>query len=417
MSSFAIPNRLLRVCGIAPQGRPRAYALAYLRRNHQTDDMVENVDAGRPRTFPALTGLRFFAATAVLMFHFGAGFSDRAGAVRPISNLLHNGYLGVSLFFVLSGFILTYTYQGKTLSARFIADFTVARLARIYPVYLAALVLALPVLAVPLSVAKAVAVLVMLQSWTNPSSSSGYTWVMQAWTLSVEVFFYALFPFVLIGVRRLSGAACAVLAGVVSVAIVLMGLSSVTPGTPVVWPIPVGWTPILPALRFAEFLYGALTCAFMLKSAKLGPRFSGLAPTLLCAGMIVLILSSTHSASIKAVATVLFGLLMLQLAEGDNLVVAFLGSRPLLFLGGASYALYLLQGPVRAICSHYVRHPLDQLVSPLMTLGLAAAVFVVWEQPSRRWILFFYKQVSGRMHGVKAEEASLGATSATKPSA
>ena len=133
--------------------------------------------------------------------------------------------------------------------------------------------------------------------------------------------------------------------------------------------------------------------------------------------MIILILSSAQNASIKAVATVLFGLLMFQLAEGDNLLVALLGSRPLRFLGGASYALYLLQGPVRAICSHYIRHPLDQLASPIMTLGLAALIFVFWEQPSRRWILFFYKQVSGRMHGVTVKGASIGATPATKHTA
>src|SRR5258708_26869029 len=55
----------------------------------------------------ALTGLRFFAAIHVFMFHFGAGFAERSGAPRQIVTYLKNGYLGVSIFFVLSRFILT----------------------------------------------------------------------------------------------------------------------------------------------------------------------------------------------------------------------------------------------------------------------------------------------------------------------
>lgn len=100
----------------------------------------------RPAPIPSLTGIRFFAALAVLMFHSGATYFDRAGIPYPVAQLLHNGYLGVSLFFVLSGFILTYAHQDDRIDGRFLGVFYVARFARIYPVYLFALVLALPVL-------------------------------------------------------------------------------------------------------------------------------------------------------------------------------------------------------------------------------------------------------------------------------
>ncbi len=64
---------------------------------------AEQRPATRAPMLPALTGVRFFAAMAVLLFHYGAGFSERIHAPSPIRHLLHNGFLGVSLFFVLSG--------------------------------------------------------------------------------------------------------------------------------------------------------------------------------------------------------------------------------------------------------------------------------------------------------------------------
>ena len=62
------------------------------------------------RTINALTGIRFLAAMLVFLFHFGASFSERIGMPNMVSTFLHNGKIRVSIFFVLSGFILTYTY-------------------------------------------------------------------------------------------------------------------------------------------------------------------------------------------------------------------------------------------------------------------------------------------------------------------
>src|SRR5580765_4025535 len=97
-----------------------------------------NLEASRPR-LPALTSLRFFAAFHVFLFHIqamGAVF----GAVwfQKLSSI---GYVGVSFFFVLSGFILVYTYAGKPINA---GDFWRARFARVYPAYAVALLLTLP---------------------------------------------------------------------------------------------------------------------------------------------------------------------------------------------------------------------------------------------------------------------------------
>ena len=93
----------------------------------------------RPR-IDALTSMRFFAAMYVVLFHSVTGFAVRQHASKWLVLFLGHGYLAVSLFFILSGFVLTYNYAERWGKVTF-RDFMLARLARIYPVYLLALLL------------------------------------------------------------------------------------------------------------------------------------------------------------------------------------------------------------------------------------------------------------------------------------
>jgi peptidoglycan/LPS O-acetylase OafA/YrhL len=143
--------------------------------------------SSRPASLPSLTGLRFFAAAVVVWGHFAPGGIPYDAAGTDM----------VCLFFLLSGFILTYTARPAPGRAR---SFYVARLARIYPAYLLALGLALlrghtqadlcpasPRAAAPFA-------LVGMPSWL-PSA----TWCVNApaWGVSCGVFFYLLFPLLL----------------------------------------------------------------------------------------------------------------------------------------------------------------------------------------------------------------------------
>ncbi len=130
----------------------------------------------------ALTGLRFPAALMVVCFHFGAWLLQAIGS-PALSRLVGTGYSGVTLFFVLSGFILAYTYRGAdgamTASAR---TFWRARFARVYPVYalglVAAVTLGLPVtLAAGADPGLFVATILLsagfLQNWVSGMALSG----------------------------------------------------------------------------------------------------------------------------------------------------------------------------------------------------------------------------------------------------
>ena len=79
----------------------------------------------------------------VLAFHNHLdALMDLPGGIR---NIIRTGYVSVSLFFVLSGFILAYTYHaGREDASLDRRSFWVARVARIYPVYLVGLLLAAP---------------------------------------------------------------------------------------------------------------------------------------------------------------------------------------------------------------------------------------------------------------------------------
>src|SRR5271163_2693967 len=125
----------------------------------------------------ALTGIRFFAAIWVVAFHFGAAFTARAHMPHPVTVFLEHGNLGVALFFMLSGFILYYTYQDNLQSSRDLYKFFVARVSRLYPVYLLAILISVP-LHKRLPTGIELLIFPMLQSWVPPVSSIGYSWIV-----------------------------------------------------------------------------------------------------------------------------------------------------------------------------------------------------------------------------------------------
>ena len=97
------------------------------------------------KPIPALTGLRAIAACWVLVGHFSSYLYEQFGLPHGtlLDPLLESAYVGVDLFFVLSGFLIAHNYLGEwQMSLRNIANFLSKRIARLYPVYLLATVCA-----------------------------------------------------------------------------------------------------------------------------------------------------------------------------------------------------------------------------------------------------------------------------------
>jgi len=343
-------------------------------------------DGWKPRRIEALTGIRFVAAMLVLVFHYGASYVNSAGAPWFVVNFLRHGYLGVSLFFILSGFILTYTYQGRVCD-KWRGAYFFARFARIYPVYLLALLIAFPVTKQSIEPSDAIRVLTLVQSWAPGSSEQGYAWIMQAWTLSVEFFFYLIFPFLLPLVLTLRLAPTLALAGLCCMAMILFGIPTLAPGSTVAptWGAMVELP--LPVLRAVEFMLGMLTCRVITLHQVAATPLIGNIATSAVGFAIVSILCLAADPRILGFAMALSSVLLAMLATMDSLIASFLSTRALVVLGAASYAMYIVQQPVRNWMYYISDDMAGRLASPVVTIVVSLAMYFLWERPARTWLL------------------------------
>ena len=150
-------------------------------------------------SLPALTGIRAIAAYAVFIHHY-----NPASAGTFLHQFLNQGYIGVSVFFVLSGFLIQYRYANRVLTNQVWSWRTYARnrFARVYPLY--AVVLASTATGVwlmgrPMDGAVLGLDLFLIQGFFDDYKFSG---IQQSWTLTVEACFYALAPLLFVALQR-----------------------------------------------------------------------------------------------------------------------------------------------------------------------------------------------------------------------
>jgi peptidoglycan/LPS O-acetylase OafA/YrhL len=160
------------------------------------------------KEFFAINGIRFIAAFWVLLFHATGQFGT-LDSLRWLQPAIDQGPLAMTVFFVLSGYILSYRYTTFANTEDY-QQFTAARIARLYPVYLFIGIVTLWTLPdsfqhyflssefglagqLLFSLIVVVLFVVAIQAWFP---SLFYVWNFNgSWSLSVEAFFYALFPY------------------------------------------------------------------------------------------------------------------------------------------------------------------------------------------------------------------------------
>ncbi|MFM9707394.1 MULTISPECIES: acyltransferase family protein [Streptomyces] len=203
---------------------------------------------GRDR-LPSLTGLRFWAALLVVLYHL----SRQVGTVPVVSEAVWYGRSGVTFFFVLSGLVLAWTYDGAHVPAKL---FLWRRFARIWPLLAVSTALSVAVWAVmdrAVSLKAVAATLLLVHAWfPEPVMFTGGN--PAAWSLTDEAFFYLVFPALL-----------ALLAGRRARTWVWTALA-VTCATLVLWPALSGLQPTtrswaldyLPLTRSLQFVLGVV---------------------------------------------------------------------------------------------------------------------------------------------------------------
>lgn len=156
------------------------------------------MDLPQSNKLDALTGLRAIAAFAVFAHHF-MGIMNFRVINGPI------GGIAVSFFFVLSGFILVYVYKNR-LSRASIPKFYFTRFVRVWPLHAVCLLLIASLMTryfppTELSWLRGLSHWSLLQTW-YPAKNWIFCYNGVAWSISVEAFFYVMFPLLLLGTAR-----------------------------------------------------------------------------------------------------------------------------------------------------------------------------------------------------------------------
>jgi peptidoglycan/LPS O-acetylase OafA/YrhL len=326
---------------------------------------------------PALTGLRAFAALGVVLFHFTRDANLHVSIFDPI---VGRGYLGVDLFFVLSGFIIHHVYRGNFpdgVKGSAYIEFIRNRFARIYPVHLLTMIVMLAFFGAgslilhrtpedpsASTVSAILASLFLVQGWLNIPSPN-----LPAWTVSAEWFGYLLYPCIAFRTARLGTASRIAIAICAVPAIEFLANGH-------------------PLLRICpEFLLGMMVYDLRLGlSFGRAGRFVGWFVTGLFVACIYLF-PNEH----LGVDAAFFAILITALSNNADKLGRLLALPIIVYLGEISYSIYLTHGPVWAFIKNMARLVGVEISSPLLigttvllVIFVSAATFRYVELPARQ---------------------------------
>lgn len=344
-----------------------------------------------------LTSLRFFAAGAIVLFHMSGQGLMPFGPKPALAT-------GVSLFFVLSGFILTYNYEGKESDP---GKFYLARVARIWPVHAATLLFGMFMLpqvgawaSNPSGFPIFLANLTLFQAWV-PNGAYTLSFNGVSWSISVEMFFYLVFPIALT-VKPLWIPALISLAGTLGVVL----YASIYPDAKPADPWTYSWQHVvlhLPPMRLFEFLTGMAAARLYLdRGPFVGPSTGLEVAAVALALASVMFLGNIAPPGPAGVwiaqcgSFLAFAILIYVLAAGNGRIISIMKHPALVRLGEISFSTYMVH---QIVIRHAVQSRMTEMWSkPIAAIAILIAAylasFVVWkmvEAPARRTILSFVK--------------------------
>lgn len=363
--------------------------------------MTHSQPAADSHEIRALTGIRGFAAMLVVGFHYYGSWVLLLPCLSLVERPLGRGYLGVDLFFILSGFILSYVYNAgnRKLNLPEYGRFLWFRLARIYPNHLAMLLLlvflvtAAPLLGFTLTGVYALDSLpfqlTLTHSWPIAPNEYAMSWNFPAWSISAEWFAYlAIFPLVAFLLQRIRNSILALLLGF---------------GALEAWPV---FCLILSSHhRVADnyelvhvscefFAGGMFFSAFLLGSGV--ARFCQRQLTGLFVVLLVLLWNVPSLEGNNCILSIL-PLLLLGLTSEVSLAGRLFSTPPALWLGRVSYALYMSHGiaikliKVLLPSAHYIHCSLAFrllvfLANLTIIFAMAAGLYYLVEIPARNYL-------------------------------
>jgi 3-O-acyltransferase len=365
---------------------------------------------------PSLTGYRMILSVAVFSTHalssarfYHNEFLNGLGLIAPY------GISSLSSFFALSGFVLTWG-TSRTDTARL---FWRRRLVKIFPnhvltwaltIALFAMVGPMPLLGIPPRVGPALTNLFLIQAWIpNPDyllSVDGINW-----SVSSELFFYAVLPLLIRPLMRISAHrlwACFAGTAVV-LAVVPAVVTYVIEAPP--WPL---WPPLsfvqtwlvyfFPLVRLPEFLLGVLLARIVQvgRWPRLGALWVALFAVLVWLAMLVLPVAYSRSGVVAVPMCLFIPIIAVRDIEGRD---SWLRRRSVVLLGDASYAMYLIHWPVLGVTRHLVgaHRTFDGVTGTLIII----AVFVVAQLAAVALYRYFERPLMRRFSAPRLRDRSV----------
>lgn len=385
------------------------------------------IDPIRPH-IASLDGLRFIAAGTVLFSHgyfYILLFQQNSGITAYNAPLVALANIGMTLFFVLSGFVIHYNYGFSVTLPGGVRAFFVARFARLYPLFL--LVFVISTVEAFRSVDGQVDLLgpiplylTFTQSWWfwvfgDRAASEAYsnaTGLM--WSLSTEAFFYAMYPLLAPTLRRLVGTRLVVIGCIV--AVIGAGLAyelteyrgylnnwaALYTGNPRAAQHFSHWLIYnSPWIRIFEFLIGAVTAQFAM-TTRVEPARATVAGGAALAVIVVAYVCCNAmrlpiSGAITTCVAGAFGILMGASVVNGHVFSRVLSNRWMVLGGEASYSLYLLHYWVMHNLGHRLadNQPLVTrivlfVVLMLVAVAVARISYLIYERPMIRIVRRFF---------------------------
>ncbi len=363
---------------------------------------------------PALTGMRFYAAGFIVIAHTITFYFQNDTQVHFLSGAWRIANLGMTLFFVLSGFVIHYNY-GTIVSAfklSGIRSFFSARIARLYPLYLFAFAIDI-VQYGPSTFSSGLFgkvwpyYLTLTQNWLPlhvDGTRLSEVYIGGAWSISAELALYAGY---LIAARPLSwlrtSRGILIVIGILSVAATALQVSH----SALNWPAPSDdrwWFYLSPICRLPEFMLGALCAELVIQRAAL-PSTSreskrALALPITAMVWITTIYAATNIPSLAQYANTFqecwglappAGMLIYFFARYRTPLNSIVENKMVILLGDASYSIYLLHPWIIWLFAHqqvpinwfaYFRIGVTWMTIALLSLGC----YQYFEVPTRSFV-------------------------------
>jgi Predicted acyltransferases len=331
---------------------------------------------------PEIDGLRALAVLPVVFFHSGLKF--------------HGGYVGVDVFFVISGYLITALIAADMAAGTFsLREFWERRIRRIMPAAMVTVAVSLVLgffLMLPgdfEQLGESAIAQALLSANVYFHQTTGYFErpadtkpLLHFWSLAVEEQFYLVFPFLLLGLQRRSERVKVAVVGAIAVVSLMLSVVGV-------WAFPQGTFYLLPT-RAWELAAGALLALNggrlpLPESARAWTGWAGLG---MIGGAVAIYDADTPFPGLLAVPPCLGAVLVIWSTAGERSgVKRWLSWRPLVWVGWVSYSLYLWHWPVK-VFSHYwftgLHSPLVMRVAVVVvSFGLAWLSWRYVETPFR----------------------------------